>query len=121
MINLITTWLLSAALLFFTSRIIDGFQIPNFGVALAASFVIGLLNVFIRPLISFLALPANLITLGLFTFVVNAVILKLADGLMSSIYIDSWVTATIAAFFLAVVQLVANLLLPGKRNFLGRN
>lgn len=121
MLNLVITWFLSAALLFITSRVIDGFQIPDFTTALLASLVIGLLNVIIRPLLAFLSIPINLLTLGLFTFVVNAVILKLADGLMSSFFIDGWGPAILAAIFLACIQVLANLLLPGERNFLGRN
>ena len=63
----------------------------------------------------------NLLTLGLFTFVINAVILKLADGLMSSFYINGWGPALLAAIFLAFIQVLANMLLPGERKFLGRN
>ena len=74
MLNLVTTWLYSAALLFITSRVIDGFQIPDFATAMIASLVIGLLNIVIRPILNVLAIPINLVTLGLFTFVINAVI-----------------------------------------------
>ena len=121
MLSLIVTWFFSAALLFITSRVIDGFQIPDFATALIASLVIGLLNIVIRPLLNFLAIPINLVTLGLFTFVINAVILKLADALMNSFYIAGWGPAILAAIFLAAIQILANLLLPGERKFLGRN
>lgn len=121
MLNLVITWLFSAALLFITSRVIDGFQMPDFTTAMIASLVIGLLNIVIRPLLNFLAVPINLVTLGLFTFVINAVILKLADALMNSFNITGWGPAILAAIFLAVIQIIANFFLPGERKFLGRN
>lgn len=120
MLNLVVTWFFSAVLLFITSRIIDGFQIPDLGSALFVCIIIGLINVFIRPLIAILALPINIVTLGLFSLVINAVVLKLADGLTKSLTIDGWGTAILAALFLSILQMVANVLMPGKQKFIGR-
>ena len=120
MINLLVTWFFSAALLFLTSRVVEGFEIPNLSSALFVSIIIGLINVFIRPLLVILSLPINLISLGLFSFVVNAVVLKLADGLTPDMTIDGWGAAFLAAIFLAFLQLLGNLLLPGSRRFLGK-
>lgn len=120
MINLIVTWLFSSGLLFLTSRAVEGFEIPNFSSAMIVCILIGLINVFIRPLLALLALPINLATLGLFSFVINAVVLKLVDGLTPDLTIDGWGSAIFAAIFLAAIQVLANLLLPGSRKFLGR-
>ena len=104
MLNITLTWLLSAALLFFTSRIIDGFSIPDFTMAFIASLFIGLVNIAIRPLMKSLDFKMNLISLGLFTFSLNAVVLKLAAELMKSFELSGWGPALLAAFFLAVIQ-----------------
>lgn len=109
MIYLIITWILSALALFITSKMIDGFVIKNFKSAMIASFVIGFLNAIIRPILLLLTLPINIITLGLFTFVVNAVVLRMAAGVMATFKIDSWKTAIIGAFVLMIVQLLINL------------
>ena len=120
MVNLLVTWFFSAVILFITSRVIDGFQIPNLVSALFVCIIIGLINVFIRPLLVLLSLPINLVTLGLFSFVINAVVLKLADGLTTSLTIDGWGSAILAAIFLSFLQLVANVLMPGKQKFIGK-
>lgn len=120
MLNILGTWFFSALLLFITSRLVDGFALPNFKTALQASLLIGLLNIIIRPVLSLLSVPFNVTTLGLFTFVVNAGILKLADSMMDSFFIRGWVPAILAAVFLAIIQVIANVLIPGKRRFLGR-
>lgn len=120
MLNLIVTWFFSALILFITSRVVDGFQIPNLSAALFVAIIIGLINVFIRPLLSLLAIPINLATLGLFSLVINAIVLKLADGMTKSLTIDGWGAAIVAAIFLAILQMVANALLPGKQKLIGR-
>lgn len=120
MLNLIVTWLFSAGLLFLTSRVVEGFEIPNLSSALFISIIVGLINVFIRPLLVVLALPINLISLGLFSFVINAVVLKLADGLTPDLTIDGWGSAILAAIFLSALQVLGNILLPGSRRFLGK-
>jgi putative membrane protein len=121
MLNLFITWFFSAAILFMSSRLVEGFIIPNIETALMASFVIGLLNVFIRPFITLISLPVNILTLGLFSFVINAMILKMADAFMEGILIETWGVAFMASVFLALIQVAANIVLPGRWKFLGRS
>lgn len=121
MIHFLITWFLSAILLLLTSRIIDGFEIPNLTTALLASIVIGLLNVFIRPIISLFSLPVNILTLGAFTFIINASILKMADGLIGGMYIEGWGSAILAALLLAALQIIVSLIFPPRRKIFGRD
>lgn len=109
MIYILLVWLLSALALFITSKLVRGFEIKDFKAALIASLVIGLLNAILRPILLLLTLPINILTLGLFTFVVNAIVLRLAAGMMSSFKILDWMTAIIAAFILVIVQLLMNI------------
>jgi putative membrane protein len=109
MLQILLVWILSAIALLVTSRLVDGFVIKNFKSAMIASLVIGLLNAILRPILLLLTLPINILTLGLFTFVVNAIVLKVAAGMMSSFKIDRWMTAIGAAFVLVIVQLVLSL------------
>ncbi len=102
--NLILTWILSAVLLLVTAGVVPGFRIRSFGSALIAALVLGLLNAFVRPLFAFLAFPITFLTLGLFTFFVNAAILRLGAGLLKGFDIDGWIPALVGAVLLALLQ-----------------
>ena len=113
MISILLVWLLTAVALLITSYLVPGFKISGFGTAMVAAVVIGLLNAFLRPILFILTLPINLLTLGLFTFVVNAVVLKMAAALMSGFSINGWGSAIIGAVVLAIVHmLVFSLMTP---------
>jgi putative membrane protein len=101
-------WILSAIALLITSKLVRGFEIKNFKAALIASLVIGLLNAILRPILLILTLPVNILTLGMFTFVVNAIVLKLAAGLISNFKIIDWTSAIIGAIVLMIVQVLMN-------------
>jgi len=103
-INLLAVWLLSAAAIHITATLTPGFKIRSFGAAMLASVVLGLLNMTIRPLLLFLTLPINILTLGLFTIVINAVVLRLTAGLLKGFDISGWLPAILGAIVLALVQ-----------------
>lgn len=71
MMHFLLTWLGTAVSLLITAYIVPEFVIKSFVAALVAAVVIGLVNAFIRPILSILTLPINLLTFGLFTFVIN--------------------------------------------------
>ena len=70
--KLLLRWLLLAAALLFVAYVYDGVSVQSFQSALLAAFVIGLLNTFVKPLLVILTLPVTVITVGLFLFVINA-------------------------------------------------
>ena len=72
--KLIAKWLLSAAALLAVAYLYNGVQVTNFTSALIAAFVLGLFNTILRPLLILLALPVTVVTLGLFLFVINALL-----------------------------------------------
>lgn len=104
MLQMLAVWLLSAIVLMITAYVVPGFTIKSFGSAMWASLLVGLLNMLIRPILLFLSFPINFLTLGLFTFVVNAIILRIAAGLLKGFDINGWVSAIIGAIVLAVVN-----------------
>jgi putative membrane protein len=110
MLNIILVWIFSAIALLITSRLLKGFYLNAFKAAMIASFVIGFLNAIIKPILFILTLPINILTLGLFTFVLNAIILRIAAGILPSFKIDGWITAVKAAIILMIVQLLLNLI-----------
>lgn len=100
-------WFVSSLLLYLTAMVVPGFKISSFLNAMLAALVVGFLNMFLRPLLIFLSLPITIITLGLFIFVVNAVILRLAAGMLKGFDINGWVPAILGALVLAVMQMVS--------------
>ncbi|MDO9183447.1 MAG: phage holin family protein [Bacteriovorax sp.] len=104
MTHLFYVWFLTSLVLLITSFIVPGFQVTGFGVALIASVLIGILNIFLRPILLFLTFPINLLTLGLFTFVVNAIVLKITAFIIKGFEIKTWTAAIIGAVLIAIIQ-----------------
>ena len=103
---LLVVWLVSAGALLVTAFIVPGFKVRDFGTALIAALVVGLANAALWPLLMLLALPLNLLTLGLFTFVVSAVLLMLTSALVKGFEIDGWIPAILGAVVIAVVTTI---------------
>lgn len=104
MISLLITWVLSALCLFLTAAIVPKFKIQSFGSAMWAAVVVGFFNMWLTPLLLFLSIPITFITLGLFVFVVNAAVLKLAAKILKGFDIEGWLPAILGAIVLAVIQ-----------------
>lgn len=96
-------WLVSGLALLGTSYLVPGFRIRDFGSALIAALVIGLINALIRPLLIFLTLPINILTLGLFTFVVDGFVLKVTAAILKGFEIRGWFSAIFGALVLAII------------------
>lgn len=99
-------WIISAVALLITSKIIPGFKVNSFISALWAAVVIGLANIVIWPLLMFLTLPINVLTLGLFTFVVNGIVLKICAALIKGFDINGWLPAILGAVVLALIGML---------------
>ncbi|EPF4606671.1 phage holin family protein [Listeria monocytogenes] len=96
---------------FFTSFHVDGFT-----TALLASFILAILNMLIRPILLLLTLPINIFTLGLFTFVVNAIMLEMTTFFIGdSFQIDGFGTALIIAAIMAFANMIINSVLWGNK------
>jgi putative membrane protein len=104
MLVFLVTWFLSAVCLYVTAAIVPGFKINSLWSSMWAVVVIGFFNMWLRPILLFFAFPVNFLTLGLFTFVVNACILKLSAKLMKSFDIEGWMPAILGAIVLAIMH-----------------
>ena len=82
MTGLIIKWLILTSAIIAASYLIDGIRISGFFSAFFTAAILGILNVFFRPVLLILTLPLNIMTLGLFTFVINALLLKMASGVI---------------------------------------
>ncbi|HKM32085.1 MAG TPA: phage holin family protein [Oscillospiraceae bacterium] len=109
--KLLIKWIICAVTLFITAKLFpDGFIIEGGTLAyLGASVVLWLLNIFIRPLLQILSLPISLLTLGLFSLVVNAGVVAFADFILPTMSIGSfWICIFIALVITAGNTLFAS-------------
>ncbi|HBO99799.1 MAG: hypothetical protein UU48_C0002G0116 [Candidatus Uhrbacteria bacterium GW2011_GWF2_41_16] len=109
--KLIFRWLINTLALLAAAYLIPGFHVDTFYAALIAALVLGLVNAIIRPFLLILTLPATIVTLGLFIFVVNALMLWLMSTVVKGVTIDGFVPAFMTAIFLWVVGLFTNMLI----------
>ncbi len=92
---------LVAVAMLFVAHIVKGFEVKGFGAALIAAVVLGLANVLIRPILAFFSAPFNWVTFGLFTFVIDGILLKLVAELIEGFKVKTWTAAIIARYCLA--------------------
>jgi putative membrane protein len=104
--KLILKWLLSAAALLAVAHFYPGVVVTSFTAALIAAFVIGLLNTIIRPIFVLLTLPLTVITLGLFLFVINALMFYMASGLLDGFKVKGFTAALIGSLLYSVAGMV---------------
>lgn len=103
-------WILNGAALILTSFIIGGIEVEGFLAALFAALVLGIVNAIIRPIILFLTLPINIITLGLFTIIINGFMLKITSTVVNGFAVHGFWSATIGAIILSLISSVLNAL-----------
>jgi len=106
MLRLLLRWFLDALALLIVAWLVPGFKVANLPSALIAVIIIGLLNVTLGFLLKLITLPLGILTLGLFFLVINALILKLASGVVPGFYVNSFGAAFIGAAVLALLHML---------------
>lgn len=107
-LSVLANWILSAITIFIIAKYIDGFQVDSFQTALIVALVLGIFNAFIRPIITILTLPINIITLGLFSFVITAALIMATDYFVQGFTVTSFIPALVAAVVLWLINIVLN-------------
>ncbi len=102
--NLIIKLLVNAIAVFILAEFLSGVSVDGYVGAIIVAAVLSILNVLIKPVLVVLTLPVTIVTLGLFLFVVNALIILLADKLLSSFSVDGIWTAIIFSVLLSILQ-----------------
>ena len=111
MVKLILKWLLSAAALLAVAYIYGGVAVASFGTALVAALLIGLLNMLVRPVLVVLTIPVTLLTLGLFLFVINALMFWAASGLVSGFHVTGFWAALIGSLIYSALGVLIDAVL----------
>jgi len=109
-------WLLSAVAIVITAYLLpaNAIFVQSFFVALIVAVVLGFLNTIIRPILVILTLPIQISTLGLFTFIINALLVILTSAIVPGFYVRSFWWALIFSFVLWLVNTVLHLFEPKK-------
>jgi len=103
-LGLLIRWLILTAAITIASYLIGGIEVKGFFSAFFAAAILGVLNVFFKPILLILTLPINILTLGLFTFIINAVILKMASGVISGFQVHGFWSAIFGALVISLVN-----------------
>lgn len=109
--HLFLRWVVSALSVILTAYIVPGVRIANVWTAFIAALIIGLINALVRPLILLLTLPVNILTLGLFTLVINGLMFWLASSIVKGFDVANFTAAFLGALVYWLVSWVANGLL----------
>lgn len=104
--KLIAKFILSAIAVVLISKLLPGVSVADYFTALLVAVVLSLLDLFVRPLLILLTLPATILTLGLFLLVINGLMILLADYLISDFTVSSIWTAILFSILLTILQSV---------------
>ena len=97
-------WLILTFSIIATSYLIDGIQVSGFISAFFAAAILGILNAFFRPILFILTLPVNILSLGLFTFVINALMLMMVSGVISGFKVYGFWSAVFGSLLISLVS-----------------
>lgn len=104
MSGLFMRWLILSAAIMIAAYLFPGIEVNSFGTALFAALVLGILNAFFRPILIVLTLPINILTLGLFTFVINAFLLMMTSGVIGGLEVAGFGSALLGSLIISVVS-----------------
>ena len=104
--KILSRWLLLAAALLLVANLYSGVVVASFGSALVAAFVLGLFNTLVRPLLVLLTLPVTLLTLGLFLFVINALMFWAAASVLDGFHVEGFGAALVGSLLYSLCGMV---------------
>jgi putative membrane protein len=113
--SLLLRWLISAGAIFLVPYVVPGVSVHDFWTAIVAALIIGLINIFIKPVLLILTLPVNIVTLGLFTLVINAVLFWFASTIVKGFEVDGFIAAFLGALAFWLIAWFGNALAGTKK------
>lgn len=112
--GLLIRWLTVTCAITLASYLLDGIHVSGFLSAFFAAAMLGVLNAFFRPIALILTLPINILSLGFFTFVINAAMLKMASAVISGFNVEGFWTAVFGSLIISIVSFGINVLISEK-------
>lgn len=104
-------WLLNAVTLIGAAYLVTGIEVSGIYAAFITALILGLINAIIRPIIILLTLPINIISLGLFTFIINALMIWFVSTIVKGFNVSGFMPALWGAIILWIVSLITNFFL----------
>lgn len=102
--SLLLQILISSVAVYFTAWLLPGVSVKSFGASILVAIVLGILNAILKPILQFISFPVTIITLGLFLFVINTIIILIASALMgSSFHVESFWWALLFSIIMSIV------------------
>jgi putative membrane protein len=106
--GLLIRWLFLTVAILVAAYLIEGIEVRGFWSALFAAAILGVLNAFFRPILILLTLPINILTLGLFTFVINAILMMMVSGVVGGFVVHGFWSALLGSLVISVVSWLLN-------------
>ena len=116
MLRLLLVWLINAVALLALPFLLSSIRVDSFAAALVAALILGLINTFIRPLLILLTLPVTLLTLGLFVFVINALLFWFVGSFVKGFYVAGFWPALGGAILYSIISWALSALLLRRRD-----
>ena len=110
--QIIISWIVSAMVIFSIAYVLPGVHVANFTSALVVALILGIINAFVKPVLLIVTLPINILTLGFFTFILNAILILLVSQIVPGFVVDGFLWAFIFGIILSVANTFVNTLLP---------
>lgn len=111
---LIVKWLIMTASVMIAAYVIPGVTVSSFFSALWVALFLGIVNLLLKPLLILITLPINILTLGLFTFVINGLIILLASSVIKGFQVSGFWTAVLFSIILSIINYLMNLLIGAR-------
>ncbi len=121
MATLIVKWLITALAIFLVGSFLPGIHVHTYMTALIVALVLGILNMLVRPILLLVTLPINILTLGLFTFVLNGFMFWLVSLFIHEFVIDGFWWAVLGALIVSAISTVGDRLFLGADRKVGGN
>ncbi len=113
--NIIFRWIINALVILIVAALVPGFHIASFYAALIVALVLGIINLTLKPILLVLTLPITIVTLGLFAFIINALMLWLTATIVKGFTIDGFLSALVGALFISIIHFIIHRIESGVR------
>ena len=114
--QLLLKWLIATSAIIISAYLIPGITVASFWTALWLAFFLSIINIILKPILIILTLPVNILTLGLFTLVINASLILLASSVIKGFEVSGFWVAMLFSIVLSIVSYIINTLLGTKDN-----
>lgn len=119
MATLVVKWLVNALAIFLVGQFLPGIHVPDYMTALWVALTLGIVNAIVRPILLLITLPINILTLGLFTFILNGLLFWLATNFVTNFTVDGFWSAVLGALVVSTIATVLDRIFLGKDGKVG--